>query len=210
MLQTYLPDYARERERLSQLAPAGWTLAFNFTLQGSELMDLTMPESWTKLYLRQSVFLDDPVFRWVARHESGITRWSEIELADPHGILKAAAAHGMKYGCATTIVVNNYHSFLTMGRGDREFTGPELTEIEDKFTFWVDLLHNRGSLTDAELATLEAFKDGLTQQEAAARLNVSEATIKYRSHKAQKKLKAKTSSQAVGIAIERGFFKADR
>lgn len=210
MLQTYLPNYDFERRRLSKLGPAGWTLAFNFTLGGCEVMDSTMPEVWQKLYLKQTVFLDDPVFRWVAKREAGIVRWSEIHFSDPLGILKAAAVHGMRFGCATTIVVNDFHSFLTLARSDREFLDDELHEIEEKFVFWVNLLHNRGSLTDAEIATLGAFKDGLTQQEAAERLNVSEATIKYRSQKAQKKLKAKTSNQAVGIAIERGFFKVDR
>ncbi|WP_140848476.1 autoinducer binding domain-containing protein [Paracoccus sp. FO-3] len=200
-----LQNYTIDRAWLTELAPAGWVLSFNYTAAGAEKLDSTMPAVWQEAYVRGGVFLDDPVFRWIVKEQSGATRWSEIDLPDSQCVLKAAAAHGMRYGMAATRNVNSIHSFISLSRADREFSDSEVREVTEKFFYWVDLLHNRASLTDGEIAVLECLRDGLSQVAAAERLGVSLPTIKYRSQQAQDKLKARTSTQAVSIAKDRGF-----
>jgi len=205
MLADMLPGFEDDRPRLNELAPAGWVLAFNYTAKGVEFLESSMPPIWQETYVRSGVFLDDPVFRWIVKAQSGATRWSDITISDPNGILRAAQAHGMRFGMAATRVVNGLHSFVSLSRGDREFSDDEISEVAERFFYWVDFLHNRASLTDAELSVLAALRDGLSQRQAATRLSVSVETIKYRSQRAQEKLRAKSSTQAVAVAQSRNF-----
>jgi LuxR family transcriptional regulator len=64
----------------------------------------------------------------------------------------------------------------------------------------------RASLTDAELAVLRAFRDGLGQKETADALGIAESTVKQRAIRACSKLGAHTRTQAVAIAVQRNYF----
>ncbi|AWX92611.1 hypothetical protein DPM13_03670 [Paracoccus mutanolyticus] len=55
-----LGDNEQEAARLSELAPSGWVLAFNYTPFGPELMDSTFPQSWQQVYGTGSIFMHDP------------------------------------------------------------------------------------------------------------------------------------------------------
>jgi len=206
MLKDYLPDYGEERIRLCELAPAGWVLAFNFSVQeGVEIIDSTMPQAWQDAYGTRGGFIEDPVLRWIVTSPAGVARWSEIVGGDNSGIMAAARAHGLRYGMAITKLVNTYRSFISLSRSDREFTDEEMKQVGERFLYWVDLLHNRASLTEGELAVLECLRDGHQQRQTAERLSVSLDTVKYRSQRVQEKLRAKTAIQAVAIAKARGF-----
>lgn len=207
MLQTDIPGYDEARIRLVEIGNAGFTLAFNYTALGAELLDNTVPQAWQESYVRNGIFMHDPVFQWIISHaaEGGYTRWSEVEIPDPMGIMRAAATHGMRFGFSATQLVNNAHSFLSIARSDRELADEEIRWAYANFTYWVDLLYNRASLTDGEIGVLAALRDGLDNRAAAQLLHVSEATIRYRSGQAQEKLKAETRTQAVAIAIRRKF-----
>ena len=95
--------------------------------------------------------------------------------------------------------------FLSMARPDREFTDAEIEIVEAKFTMWCELLLNRASLTEGEIAVLRSFRDGHGQRECAAALNISEATVKQRLSKACTKLGAASRTQAVALAATRGY-----
>lgn len=207
MLHNDILGYAGAREKLVEIGSAGFTLVFNYTALRPEHMDNTFPQSWQDSYVRRGVFMHDPIFQWIIEHAEpgGAIRWSAVDRPDPKGILRAASAHGMRYGVSATKLVNNAHSFISVARSDRELTDAEMSWVCSTFFFWVDLLYNRASLTDGEIAVLAGLRDGLENNAIAEMLGISEPTVRYRSSQAQEKLKAKTRSQALAIAIRRKF-----
>lgn len=201
VLKQMLPNYEQEAGRLNDLAPSGWVLAFNYTPFGPELMDSTFPANWQKAYGTGSVFMHDPVLKWIVGTEDGMTRWSEIRHSDPYNIMSAARSHGLSYGAAFARKLHEKQSFLSAARRDREFSDAEMAEMATKFSFWTNLLHNNAGLTEEERVVLALSRDGLSQSDVAAHLNLSLATIKARLKRTHLKLNATNTTHAVAIAV---------
>lgn len=201
MLKQMLPNYHEEARRLTDLAPSGWVLAFNYTPFGPELMDSTFPAMWQEAYGKGSVFMHDPVLKWIVGTEEGMTRWSEIRDPDPYNILSAARSHGLSFGAAFTRKLHGKQSFLSAARRDREFLDVEMAEMNTKFSFWTNLLHDNAGLSEDERTVLALSRDGLSQSDVAAHLGLSLATIKARLKRAHLKLHATNTTHAVAIAV---------
>lgn len=204
MLTDLIPDYPDSLERLAELGPAGHTLGLNFTYRGPEILETTFPDEWRRIYEDRNYFVLDPVLVWLMTHD-GCSRWSEIRLPDVRRVLQHGQQFGLCYGGAFSRKVAGKRSFLTIARPDRELTDAEMAELDKRFSHWVDLVHNKAALTPGELDVLVCFRDGLGQSETAARLNISESTVKQRALKAVSKLGATTRTQAVAIAVQRKY-----
>lgn len=185
------------------LAPAGYYLALRvgFAFPVSEFNAL--PEGWVADYTAKGMMLDDPVMRWVY-HNTGWTRWSGLADTDTRGIFAIAESHGMPFGAAVAVtgVEDSQRSFGIFARADREYQDDELVRIERLLRDMHESSAPTSKLTAAELEALTMVKEGLMTKEIAFRLGVTEGAIKQRLKNARVKLKARTGSHAVSIALE--------
>lgn len=207
MLSNLIPNYDDEMEKLREWAPAGFILAFNLTFRGPEHLHSEYPEQWRNLYEERNYFFTDPILVWAVGN-SGNKRWSEINLPDIRGMMKEAATFGLRYGVVFSCKYDGKRSFLTVSRGDREFSDTEILLIGEKFSVWAEIVVTRRELTDGELDVLRGLKDGLGQSAIAKLLGISESTVKQRAQKACVKLGAQNRTQAVAIAVARNYFDA--
>lgn len=205
MLSSMIPNYDVEVERLREIGPAGFTLAFNLTARGPEHLQIEHPPAWRKLYEDRNYHFTDPVFVWAIANP-GNRRWSEVPLPDVRGVLAAARRYGLNHGAVFSRKINGKHSVMTLARPDRELTDTELELAAAKFESFLDVVVGAPLLTDGELEVLRALKDGYGQAEIAAILSISESAVKLRCQKACSKLNARTRTQAVAIAVARNFF----
>ncbi|WP_297932598.1 LuxR family transcriptional regulator [uncultured Brevundimonas sp.] len=200
-----IPNFQAERERLSGIATAGWLLAFNYGWRGPEHMEVGYPAEWQREYEARHYAVGDPVVLWMLSRDEGHTRWSSIRIPDMRGVMKRAKVFGIVYGVIFTRMVGEKRSFLSMTRPDREFTDEEIQDYLARFNLWVDLVLNRGALTDGEIEILRCYRDGLGQAETAEALAISESTVKQRFAKIMVRLDAKTRTQAVALAVRRRY-----
>lgn len=192
-------------EDMSALAPVGHYLALRvgFAFPLEEVNGL--PPAWVDSYTRGRFVLFDPVIRW-SYQNSGVIRWSEIDIPDPRKVLSKAREHGLIYGASVSIHDEDdggQRSFGSFLRADREYTAEEMAWLRD----CVARLHAEkkppDNLTPAELEALCMVRDGKRLKQIAHELGVSEGAIKQRLRGAKDKLGATNSAQAAARA--RGF-----
>ena len=200
-----IPNYHQEVERLLQYGPSGFVLAFNMTFRGPEHLHSAFPKDWVTIYQNKNYFFLDPINLWTFS-QVGEKRWSEIRLPDLRGVLPEAKKFGLVYGAIFSRKRLDKRSLLSVARSDRELTDAEMDIIGAKFDGWIDMVVGGTPLTEGELQVLRCLKDGLGRQEIAQHLGLSESGVKQRCVKACAKLKAKTLTQAVAIAVARNYF----
>ena len=205
VLSNLIPNYDLEMEKLRGWGSSGFILAFNLTFRGPEHLHSEYPLEWRRIYEKRNYFFTDPILVWAVGN-SGNRRWSEVTLPDIRGTMAEARKFDLNYGAVFSRKSEHKRSFLTISRPDREFSDTEIEIIGEKFDVWVDIVIGRKELTEAELDVLRGLKDGLGQAAIAARLGISESTVKQRALKACSKLGAQTRTQAVAIAVARNYF----
>ena len=204
MWKNLIPNFDSELEELRAIGPSGFIMAFNMTFRGPEFMHSEYPEAWRAEYEERNYFALDPVLGW-ALTRSGHKLWSEIGLLDVRKVLKRGEEHGLRYGAVFSAKRGRKRSFLTIARSDRELADSEIAHINAKFETWCELVTNRAALTDRELDVLRCLRDGLGQREIAEALDIAESTVKQRAISATTKLGANNRTQAVAIAMTRGY-----
>lgn len=194
-LQTY-------SEELAQLAPAGFYIALRvgFSFPTEEFNRL--PEAWVEYYTRQSFVIHDPLMKWVYAN-TGVARWSDIDLPDPMQVRRSATRHGLVFGaaaCAHRQTDQGRRSYGLFFRADRDFDPSELPAL----AAIVERLHTDQRqdqlLTAAEVEAVRLLSAGMRMKQIAARIGISESAVKARLNNAKRKLGARTPSQAATIA----------
>jgi LuxR family transcriptional regulator len=190
-----------------RLAPVGYYIAlrigFAFPLAEYNLL----PVPWVEHYTKQSYMPADPVMHWLYQN-SGVIRWSAIDLLDPRSVLEAAARFGLRYGvaiCCNDGGPSGQRSFGNFLRDDREFTDDEIADLQQRLHKMHMAMAPPTNLTKAELQALRMVKSGLLLKEIANELGVTDGAIKQRLKGAKLKLRAKTGSQAVSSASRYGL-----
>lgn len=188
------------------LGPAGFIFAANVTARGPELYHSEYPMPWQIEYESRTYAYFDPVVLWGLMNV-GNRRWSEITLPDLRGVMKAAVAHGLNFGCVFARVERGRRSMLTLARSDRECTDEEIAFLAASFEQLVSaIMHeDRSSLTPVEIETLRCIRDGMSFAEAAALLNIAVPTVKARVDRARGKLGARNATQTVALALQRNL-----
>lgn len=208
MIASRIPGIEDDFARIRTLAPSGFVLALNLRWIGPEFLHSEYPAEWRKIYEDKNYFMFDPIFYWTLT-KTGRSRWSEVGFPDPQKISEKAAKYGLNYGAVFAQKMDGRKSFLAVCRPDREFTEPEMDQIEATFDKWMVVVAERPPLTDGELAVLGALRDGLSQTEAGETLGIATATVKKRLKSARNKFGASTSAEAVSIAVEKRYFHKD-
>ncbi len=177
-------------------APEGYYLALHIRFAAPLMMFQTYNARWIDNYTQNAYALRDPIVAW-GIHRTGASRWSEIDLPDPFGILAEAATYGLKYGVCVSCGPMTSRTIASIARSDREFTDEEIAAA----TGIVLHLHNEteppDKLTPAEIEALHVVASGERYAAGAARLGISESALKARLASARKKLFARTSAEAI-------------
>jgi LuxR family transcriptional regulator len=186
----------RETERLEKMMPEGFFYALHIRFALPLLHHQTYPEGWTDLYTEEAYALRDPIIAW-GFSMTGTTRWSEIEIPDPFGILEKASAFGMRYGVAVSCGPMRSRTIASASLSEREFTIEEMESFAAIIYRLHVLTEPPKSLTDAQIEALRCIAEGDRYAAAAAKLNISESALKARLSAARSALLARTTTEAI-------------
>lgn len=181
---------------LGKLAPCGYHVGLHIRFVAPLMSYNTYDKAWIDHYTRRGFALSDPTVAW-GLTRSGAVRWRDITLPDPRNVLATARRFGLNFGVSVAIGPASSRTIAGVARSDREFLDSEIEAIEE--TVWK--LHRATkpptNLTQAELEALRHVATGRRHAEGAAALNISESAFKARLTAARRKLKARTTTQAV-------------
>lgn len=188
-------------EQLEDLAPMGYTVGLHIRFATPLVYKSSYPAAWVDVYNSHSYYLRDPLVFWGVGVE-GTTRWSSIPLPDPFGVMKKAAAHGLKYGAVSSYGPITSRSIVGISRGDREFSDGEMDQLKE-LTIRLHIEAKPPSeLTKAQIEALQCLANGDRHTAAAAKLGISESALKARLQSARIRLEARTTSEAIRKARE--------
>lgn len=192
-------------DELAKMSPLGYRVGLHIRLATPLVYHTTFPPAWERHYNDNAYFLRDPLVFW-GIGLTGVTRWSEISLPDPFGVIRQAGQFGLKFGACASCGPILSRSIIGVGRGDREFTDCELALLRDI----AQRLHDDNAppteLTPAQVEALHCISSGDRHTAAAAKLGISESALKARLKSARIRLRARTTSEAVRKAREYRLF----
>ncbi|WP_255588389.1 helix-turn-helix transcriptional regulator [Jannaschia pagri] len=191
----------RYLQRLDDIAPAGYTVGVHIRFASPLYLKSTYPQEWQDVYAANAYSLRDPLVFW-GISKSGKTRWSEINLPDPFGVMAKAAKFGLTYGAVIACGKITSRTIVGAARSDREFTDTEIADIEDIAHGLHDVTEPPEDLTPAMIEALRLVGDGYRHTAAAAELGISESALKARLSSARDRLGAKTTAEALRMARE--------
>lgn len=181
---------------LSHFAPEGYFVGLHIRFASPLLLFQTYNQAWIDHYTNNAYAMRDPMVAW-GFSRKGASRWSEITLPDPFGILREAASFGLKYGCVFSCGEMSSRTIAGTARADREYTDDEMAQISTIVT----QLHQRTepptALTQAQIEALRLIAAGDRQAAAAAKLGISESALKARLNSARERLLARTTTEAI-------------
>ncbi len=188
-------------EQLEELAPMGYTVGLHIRFATPLVYRSSYPQAWVEVYNSHSYYLRDPLVFWGVGVE-GTTRWSSIPLPDPFGVMKKAAAHGLRFGAVSSYGPITSRSIVGISRSDREFSDGELDQLKE-LTIRLHIEAKPPSeLTRAQIEALQCLANGDRHTAAAAKLGISESALKARLQSARIRLEARTTSEAIRKARE--------
>lgn len=187
--------------KLSDLAPKGYALGLHIRYASAHIMIQTYDPGWSQVYTEKGYMLADPMVFWGFGNE-GYIRWSDLDLPDPHGILKQAAGFGLHYGVAVAYGPTSSRTIGGFARGDREFTEEEIKSIYELVVELHDKSTPPEQLTPAQRMALRLIAKGSRHAEAASILGISESALKARLRSARERLFVRTTAEAIQRAQE--------
>jgi LuxR family transcriptional regulator, quorum-sensing system regulator SdiA len=193
------------RDQINQFSPAGFYLAIRvgFSFPEEELNEL--PGNWVEFYTTHGLVVHDPAMKWVYGN-TGVVRFSDIGLPDPHLVRERAAVYGLSHGAAISVMTpadRGRRSYGLFFRADRDFEPADLGRLKEIVTKLHQGADSDSNLTAAEIEALQLQSDGMRLKQIAAAIGISESAVKARLNNAKRKLGAKTLSQAASIAAAR-------
>jgi LuxR family transcriptional regulator len=168
------------------------------------MVRLTYSADWSEVYSRRKFILCDPTVVWCLMNE-GTTRWSDITLGDPLGVMAEASRHGYGFGVSIGLGGIESKTIGSCGRGDRDFSDTEISMISQSVNAIHTLLGGTSRLKKHHLDALRTIEEGLTYEQSCERLNLSRTAFGARLSIARRELDAKSNADAVRIAVERGL-----
>ena len=186
----------RLTKQLAKISPFGFFYALHFRFALPLMHFQSYPASWTDQYTEQAYALRDPIIAW-GFGQTGVARWSEIDIPDPFDILGQARQHGMEYGFAVSCGPIKSRTIASGARQDREFNDAEIEAFKRIVLQMHDLTEPPKSLTPAQVEALRLIAGGDRHAAAAAKLNISESALKARLTSARNSLKARTTADAI-------------
>lgn len=186
--------------RLSALAPHGHAAGLHIRAATPLIMVMRYPEAWAREYSSHSYYLCDPTVIW-GMGNTGVRRWSELDVADPQALFARIATHGLRHGAVCACGPVTARSILSIAHAEREFTQAEL----DAFRDLAAQLHEAAEpprLTRAQTEALTLVANGVRHSAAAEQIGITESAFKARLATLRQRLDARTNAEAVRLARE--------
>lgn len=181
---------------LGLLSPCGYFVGLHIRFAAPLMTFQTYRQDWADHYTDNAYALRDPMIAW-GFSVTGASRWSEIGIPDPFGILREAAEYGMRYGVCVACGDISSRTIAGVARGDREFGDDEIRRIEAIVLHLHAMTEPPDSLTLAQIQALRLIAAGDRHAAAAAKLGISESALKARLNAARQKLLARTTAEAI-------------
>lgn len=188
---------------LHSLCGGGYYFGFHLRYSRPVLVRSTYEDVWSLHYSKRKFVLADPTMIWALLH-TGATRWSEIDIPDPLGVLREAACYGYRFGVTCSTGPIESRSLGSCARRDREFTDAEIAAILDVVIRIHAQVERLPGLKSHQQEVLQLLEAGLTYEQICAELDLSRTAVVNRLKGARKVLGAATNAEAIRIAIERG------
>jgi LuxR family transcriptional regulator, quorum-sensing system regulator SdiA len=185
---------------LSQLAPAGYHIGLHYRFGGPLFQYQTYDPAWLQMYFERGYLQHDPTMAW-AMAQTGVVRWHDLADRDPAGILQVAAEQGLRFGIAVAIEAAEWRTIACFARADRDFSDTELAMIVASVRRMHDETQPPEPLSKSVADALRCVAEGDRLAVGAARLGITERAMKARLMSARTKLGARTSAEAVRLAI---------
>lgn len=185
-----------ELARLASCSPEGYFIGLHIRFASPLMTFQTYPPAWQDRYTEQAYALRDPIIAW-GFSVSGASRWSELGIPDPFGILDEGASFGLRFGVAVAYGPISSRTIAGCARFDREYSNDEMEKIKDLVRRLHDLTQPPESLTKAQIDALGCIAAGDRHAAAAAKLGISESALKARLTSARQRLMARTTTEAV-------------
>lgn len=204
--KSVMPDspYERYFARLDHLSPQGNSFGFHIRYSRPLLARSTYADTWNANYSAKSYIIGDPSVIWGMLNRGAI-RWSELQIPDTMGIFSDAALHGLVYGVVVAVGEQSSKTLGNCARADREFTDSEIREVEETVSSIHELLKRQDHLKTHQLSALQALAAGQTYEEACESLGISRTALRNRLSGARRVLGTASNSEAVRLAIEKGY-----
>ena len=191
----------RHLRELGALAPSGYTVGLHIRFASPLYFKSTYPASWQETYSQQNYALRDPLVFW-GISSTGTTRWSEIALPDPFGVLREAATHGLRFGAVAATGRITSRTIIGIARGDREFSDAEIADMEALAQGLHDVAEPPEQLSPPMVEALSLIGQGFQPVAAAAELGITETALQARLTSARARLGAQTTAEALRMARE--------
>jgi len=128
----------RERlEELKILAPAGFAMALHIRFTTPAYLFQTYPKVWIDHYSQAGLVMRDPTVMW-GFENLGVALWEDLVPLDSHGVIAAAAKHGMTHGFTYALERAGSRSLCSFTRSDRPFSEAEILTIRAH----IDAMHD--------------------------------------------------------------------
>jgi LuxR family transcriptional regulator, quorum-sensing system regulator SdiA len=151
-----------------------------FSFPEEELNEL--PENWVEFYTTHGLVVHDPAMKWVYAN-TGVVRFSDIALPDPHQVRERAAVYGLQHGAAISVMTPADRGRRTYGlffRDDRDFAQQDLMELQAIVARLHSGTESDAVLTAAEVQALRLQSEGLRLKQIAFEIGISESAVKAR------------------------------
>lgn len=181
---------------LAVMAPGGYYIGVHIRVAAPLMTFNTYPQPWIDHYTQQAFALRDPTTAW-GFSQTGFTRWSEMGIPDPFGIMQQASDHGLHYGATFSVGEISSRTIGSIARADRELETVEMADALEIINHVHKLTEPSTSLTQAQIDALRCIAAGDRHAAAAAKLGISESALKARLLSARRRLMARTAAEAI-------------
>jgi len=141
---------------LKRLAPSGYAIALHVNYTTPAFLFQTYPAGWSVEYSAKGLVMHDPTVQW-GFHNEGAIDWADLAEQDGEGVLRRAAAHGLRHGFSAALVEGESRSMAGFARKDRPFTGDERDVITAMLADLHALTANWQAMPKAVLGALKAL-----------------------------------------------------
>lgn len=214
MIDKLVPGFAEKDRILSLIATSGYVICHDVRGINPSLSLTTYSSDWQMEYQRETYGLSDPTVRW-GMFNNACIRWSEIGddyyVDDTYRlVMSRAAENGLKYGMTYTALSegeNPKKCFCAASRADTEFSDEELSTLTGMFSNIIDTLVRKSTLTSEETDVLELLGLGLSQNEVAMKLGITQQAVRYKLDSARSKLGIDSTTETILVAHRVGMTK---
>ncbi|MEP2780832.1 MAG: hypothetical protein ABJO67_02400 [Pseudoruegeria sp.] len=190
---------------LKKICTFGFIILLDFNSTSQRVKYTELPRHWEDTYLSKRLRLTDPWLIWALKNNGSI-RLSKIDYFSNH--FKAECEHAkLKFGSVISLHRQKRRSVIVAAHLERNFVISEVEHLSHTLDMLHTSLFNPSPISKKEAQLLSLLAGGNTILEASKALEISRATANSALATVKHSLRAKTTVQAIAIAVREGFIK---